>query len=173
MILTHPGGFCPSPYNDAKKMTEVTRHFTATTFIVHGSKVLLHRHPKQGLWLPPGGHIERDELPHEAALREIEEETGLKLHLHSEEQAAQMSGEMDCLVVPLPAFILVEDINPFHQHIDLTYFAELPTVNDAAEPSNVTLQQNGFAWFSPEDLNIEGVPQNVKAGALRAIKYIQ
>jgi 8-oxo-dGTP pyrophosphatase MutT (NUDIX family) len=154
-------------------MSEVTRHFTATTFIVHGSKVLLHRHRKQSLWLPPGGHIDRDELPHIAAIREIEEETGLKLHLHSEEQAQKLSQEMDCLVVPQPAFILVEDINPFHQHIDLTYFAEFPTFNDGAEPSNVTLQRNGFAWFSPGDLDVDGVPQNVKAGAIRAINYFK
>ena len=104
-------------------VTEITRHFTATTFVVSGGRVLLHRHPKQGLWLPPGGHIERDELPHVAAVREVEEETGLKVRLHSETLAAAMSEEMECPVVPQPAFILVEDINPFHQHIDFTYYA--------------------------------------------------
>src|SRR5436305_7354094 len=87
--------------------SEVTRHFTATTFIVRDGKVLLHRHPKQRLWLPPGGHIERDELPQDAAVREIEEETGLRLTLHSEAEAEQTAREMECAVVPQPAFILV------------------------------------------------------------------
>ncbi|MEC9365812.1 MAG: NUDIX domain-containing protein, partial [Chloroflexota bacterium] len=39
--------------------------------------IFLHRHPKIKLWLPPGGHVEADEDPVEAVLREIKEETGL------------------------------------------------------------------------------------------------
>jgi 8-oxo-dGTP pyrophosphatase MutT (NUDIX family) len=152
-------------------MTEVTRHFTATTFIVHAGKVLLHRHSKQNLWLPPGGHIERDELPDHAARREIEEETGLRLRLHSEELAAHLSREMDCGVVPQPAFILIEDINPFHQHVDFTYFARLAELHEAFQPEPAAVEKNGFAWFAPEQLDMEGVPTNVKQGAKRAIAY--
>lgn len=150
-------------------MSEITRHFTATTFIVHRGKVLLHCHPKQGLWLPPGGHIERDELPDAAARREIEEETGLRVRLHSEGEAARLSTEMDCLVVAQPAFILVEDINPFHQHIDFTYFALVAgdEVDDGAR------RENGFDWFAPDELVMDGVPQNVRAGAKRAIEYFE
>jgi 8-oxo-dGTP pyrophosphatase MutT (NUDIX family) len=143
-------------------MTEITRHFTATTFIVHVDRVLLHLHSKQRLWLPPGGHIERDELPDEAARREIEEETGLRLRLHSEREAMEMSREMDCGVVAQPAFILIEDINPFHQHVDFTYFATLP---DGYEPE----MPNGFRWFRLDELEMDGVPKNVKEGARRAV----
>ena len=31
---------------------EITRHFTATTFVVHQDKVLLHQHKRCGTWLP-------------------------------------------------------------------------------------------------------------------------
>lgn len=151
-------------------MSEITRHFTATTFVVRDGKVLLHLHGKQKLWLPPGGHIERDELPQEAAVREIEEETGLRLHLHSEAEGEAMSAEMDCPVVPPPAFILVEPINPFHQHIDFVYFARVcPHVPVNEED----LERRGFRWLAPEDLFMEGVPQNVVAGAERAIRWEQ
>lgn len=146
-------------------MTETTRHFTATTFIVHDGRVLLHNHPKQGLWLPPGGHIERDELPHDAAVREIEEETGLRLHLHSENEAVEMSREMLTQVVPQPAFILVEDINPYHQHIDFTYFALVEDDADDVMPSS------GFQWFTPDELHMESVPENVRQGAAMAVRY--
>ena len=149
-------------------MTEVTRHFTATTFVVHDGRVLLHRHPKQGLWLPPGGHIERDELPHDAARREIEEETGLRLRLHSEDAADELARRMECGVVPQPAFILVEKINAFHEHIDLTYFAKLTI--DAAERREVW-RTNGFRWLRPDELEMDGVPENVREGARRAIAY--
>src|SRR5579872_3049161 len=110
--------------NQAPRGPEITRHFTATTFVVRDDRVLLHLHPRQQMWLPPGGHIERDELPHAAALREIEEETGLQLHLHSEAEAEELSRAMASQVIPQPAFILVEDINPFHQHIDFIYYAD-------------------------------------------------
>jgi ADP-ribose pyrophosphatase YjhB (NUDIX family) len=146
--------------------SEITRHFTATTYVVRNGKVLLHRHRRQGIWLPPGGHIERDELPSEAARREIEEETGLRLRLHSETEARQLAEEMGAPVVPQPAFILVEDINPYHQHIDFTYFALAP---DGAEPH----QESGFSWFTPGELDKPDVPENVRAGARRAAEWAQ
>lgn len=37
-------------------------------------QVLLIDHIKAGLWLPPGGHVEKDENPAETVKREIEEE---------------------------------------------------------------------------------------------------
>jgi 8-oxo-dGTP pyrophosphatase MutT (NUDIX family) len=152
-------------------MPEITRHFTATTFVVRGGKVLLHLHPKQGLWLPPGGHIERDELPDVAARREIEEETGLRLRLHSEGEAAELSGQMDCGVVPQPAFVLIEDINPYHQHVDFIYFAVAPEELEDHPTATEPWIRNSFAWFAPEELEMEGVPQNVKEGARRAIAW--
>lgn len=146
-------------------MTEITRHFTATTFIVQGDNVLLHLHPKQQLWLPPGGHIDRDELPHDAARREVEEETGLRVHLHSEGEADMLSAAMQCAVVPQPAFILVEDINPFHQHVDFIYFATVPSGSAPAA-------SEGFEWAGLDDLQKrDHVPQNVREGARRAIDY--
>jgi 8-oxo-dGTP pyrophosphatase MutT (NUDIX family) len=57
------------------------RHFTVAVFVVWEGKVLLHRHRKLGMWLPPGGHIEEGELPDEAAVREVWEETGVRVEL--------------------------------------------------------------------------------------------
>jgi hypothetical protein len=44
-------------------------------------RVLLHEHARLGRWLPPGGHIEPSELPDEAAVREVLEETSLTVEL--------------------------------------------------------------------------------------------
>ena len=55
------------------------RHFTATGFVVQGSRTLLHWHKRSQKWLPPGGHIEPDEDPVQAILREIREETGVEI----------------------------------------------------------------------------------------------
>ena len=66
-----------SPHRPGPRGWPVTRHFTATGFVVHRGRVALHWHPKVKAWLPPGGHIEANEDPVQAVLREIEEETGL------------------------------------------------------------------------------------------------
>jgi len=45
--------------------------------------LLIHRRrdPHRGLWVAPGGKLEPGESPHEGAVREILEETGLRIEL--------------------------------------------------------------------------------------------
>ena len=100
-------------------MVETTRHFTATCFIINDDKVLLHFHKKLDKWLPVGGHIDRDELPHKAAEREAEEESGLDVEINGRED---LSEEVDKL--PRPDKVLLLDINDHHQHIDSVFFVE-------------------------------------------------
>lgn len=57
--------------------------FTASAFLIHEAKVLLIKHKKLAMWLGPGGHIDQDELPHQAAVREFFEETGLQVEIVS------------------------------------------------------------------------------------------
>ena len=95
------------------------RHFTVAVFVVWKGKVLLHFHRKLGMWLPPGGHIETDELPDEAAVREVLEETGVKIQLVGERR----EDVEDPIQLHRPAGVQLEDIGPGHQHIDLIYFA--------------------------------------------------
>jgi len=78
----------------------------ATTFVFNGGRFAIHKHPKIGKWLPPGGHVELDELPHEAAVREVLEETGLSPHL-----VLPDSSDLGIQTVPLPIAILVEKID--------------------------------------------------------------
>jgi len=49
-------------------MPPFTRDFAVAVFVVTGGRVLLHWHATLDRWLPPGGHIEPNELPDEAAL---------------------------------------------------------------------------------------------------------
>ena len=51
---------------------------TASGCFIHDGKVLLIKHTKLGLWLNPGGHLEANEAPHQAAEREFFEETGIR-----------------------------------------------------------------------------------------------
>ncbi len=58
------------------------RHFCATAYIIdpETKKILLVKHKDLGRWTQPGGHIEHDEFPEEAAVREAYEETGIVLN---------------------------------------------------------------------------------------------
>ncbi len=109
----------------------IVRHFTVTGYVVNPTRtrMLLIHHRKLGLWLPPGGHLEANELPHHAALREVREETGARPQLvPSGEQliGAPGAGEFE---LPRPWAMLHEGIpstrtEPAHVHLDLCYVLE-------------------------------------------------
>lgn len=106
------------------------KEFTATTFIFNKNrtKVLLIFHKKLQLWLPPGGHIDADECPHEAALREVFEETGIKATLVPYWLDLDINNPSEHQV-PNPYCILSEHIPAYkekeaHIHVDFIYLAE-------------------------------------------------
>lgn len=105
------------------------RHFTATGFVVRDGRTLLHWHKRHQQWMPPGGHVEPDEDPVQAVLREVAEETGLLAEVIATAPAFPFSrpGQLQP-----PYTILIEDIpepEEPHQHIDLIYFCR--TLNSA------------------------------------------
>ena len=102
------------------------RHFTATTFIIDDNKVLLVYHRKLQKWLPPGGHLDPNETPPEAARREVLEETGLEISFIMQENlwfenwnAKSFERPFMCSLENIPA----HGDQPEHQHIDLIYVA--------------------------------------------------
>lgn len=51
--------------------------FTSSVYLVNGDAVLLVLHKRFGKWVPVGGRRKEGERPHEVALRELQEETGV------------------------------------------------------------------------------------------------
>jgi ADP-ribose pyrophosphatase YjhB (NUDIX family) len=62
---------------------QIPSHFTASGIVIEQGHLLLVNHRRIGAWVPPGGHIEADELPEECAAREILEETGVEVEIIS------------------------------------------------------------------------------------------
>lgn len=144
---------------------EITRHFTATTFVVFRQKTLLHLHRSLKMWLPPGGHIDRDELPHIAAVREVKEETGLDVDLVIDPPSIQSENARE---IPLPRHLLLENINPFHQHIDMIYFARANRDDVTPDPG----ESLELRWFSLEDLEGEEVERDIQILGQEAIRSL-
>ncbi len=143
--------------------TTVVREFTVAVFAVHRGRVLLLFHPKLGFWLPPGGHIEPGELPDEAAVREVREETGVEVRLVGERG---LDVDYPRQLVR-PAGVQLEDIAPGHQHIDLVYFA-VPT-SDACAVDERCAARDRAGWYAPEELEPLGVNGEIRAWVDRAI----
>ena len=140
-------------------MVETTRHFTATCFIVNEDRVLLHFHKKLDKWLPVGGHIDRDELPHKAAEREAREESGLKVEINGREK---LSDEVDKL--PRPDKVLLQDINDHHQHIDSVFFVEAEEKEFESEEGIEEM-----AWFTEKEVKELDAAEEVKNHSLEAL----
>lgn len=144
----------------------VERVYTASTFIVSQGKVLLHFHPKFHMWLQIGGHIEANELPHETALRETKEETGLYVALYHSDNVLTFS---DAEYVPRPMHIVAVKGLHGKQFVDFLYYAStleqhLPQSADVV-----------YRWFSREDLNDYQqwtMPENIRYFALEALKLL-
>jgi 8-oxo-dGTP pyrophosphatase MutT (NUDIX family) len=94
--------------------------FTVAIFVVHDSKILLIHHRKLDKWLPLGGHIELDEDPEQAALREAKEESGLDVELLGERPPTTSPGTRALIA---PRFLDIHRINETHEHIGLIYWA--------------------------------------------------
>lgn len=131
----------------AEKILTITRDFTVSAIVVWRGQVLLHKHKKLGLWLPPGGHIEASELPETAAVRETLEESGVPIVLVGERN--ENIDEPKQLLTPRA--IQLQTIYPGHEHIDLLYFAK-PVENYEGRLEPEDLADTSLGWYGADAL---------------------
>ena len=124
--------------------------FTAEVFVVFENKVLLRMHDKYGIWLSVGGHIELDEDPNQAAIREVKEEVGLDIELYDTRKYKENSETFKELVAPV--FLNRHRINDHHEHITLGYFGKSSSDNFTNDSSEIA---EDLRWFTVDDLNSE------------------
>jgi 8-oxo-dGTP pyrophosphatase MutT (NUDIX family) len=126
--------------------------FTVAIFVVHDGKILLIHHRQLNHWLPLGGHIELDEDPEQAALRESKEESGLDVELLGERPPTTGPGTRALLA---PRFLDIHRINPTHEHIGMIYWARPKRGRGAlaAVPTLAVVEHHDIRWCSAADLD--------------------
>src|SRR5215468_7770512 len=120
--------------------------FTVAIFVVHERKILLIHHRKLNAWLPLGGHIELDEEPEQAALREAKEESGLDVKLIGERPPTTSPGTRALIA---PRFLDIHRITDTHEHIGMIYWAR-PRRGTATLAAD---EHHNIRWCSPADLD--------------------
>lgn len=149
------------------------RHFTASAVVLDSQdRVLLVHHNKLGLWLYPGGHIDPNEDPAQAALREVREETGVHATVVGEpvfRHPAVLSHHTPWAIIEMT---VPDPKIGVHQHIDLVYVCRARSSELVAQ-----LDEVGAArWVPIPDVAAMRTPANlpalITAAAYRAGPHI-
>src|SRR5436853_5775160 len=127
--------------------------FTVAIFVVHSGKVLVIHHRNLNKWLPLGGHIELDEDPEIAALREAREESGLDVELLGERPPTTGPGTRALIA---PRFLDIHRITATHEHIGMIYWAR-PRHASAALQLAAT-EHHAIRWCTHEELRTLSPP---------------
>lgn len=143
---------CPNCY----ERSNLVGHFTASALILNEtmSKILLMHHKKLNMWLQMGGHCDGDSNPLSVAIKEAQEESGIRS------------------IIPLSEDIFDIDIHLIpsstkehaHYHYDVRFL--LKSQNDLELTKNH--ESNDLQWF---DINVKNLPTQ-EYSILRMIEKI-
>lgn len=125
---------------DAFQRNHLPGHLTASSWIIDLSRefVLLTHHAKLNKWLQPGGHADGNENLLSVALREAEEETGLKnFHLVHPEIF-----DIDIHIIP------ARNEFPEHFHFDVRYLLQ----TDPQDTLILSEESHALAWIPSNDV---------------------
>ena len=130
--------------------------------VINGGKILLIQHKKLDLWLPVGGHIEQNETPDEALLREIKEETGINVEILNQSDIPLNGNIKKNLKTPF--YVNVHSVGD-HNHCCFFYLCK--ALNP--EKLQINSESKNFGWFSKDDLDIDHIPDDVRNIGIKAL----
>ena len=130
-------------------------HVTGSGIVVGPRGVVLLEHKRLGIWLQPGGHIDPDETPWDAALRESREETGLEV---------AFAGPVDDAGIPELLHVDVHEGGRGHTHLDLRYLIDGGDA-DPDPPEGESQQIDWFTWdaaVNRADPGLRGILESLR-----------
>lgn len=149
--------------------------FTVEVFIVHKNKVLLRMHDKYKIWLSVGGHIELDEDPVQAVIREVKEEVGLDVKIAGE-ALGPLSGSKEnreyTYLIP-PRYLGRHPVfgTKNHEHINFVYFAT--SQSDSITESKNNHERSQTRWATMDELKTMNLVPNILFYATEALKELE
>jgi 8-oxo-dGTP pyrophosphatase MutT (NUDIX family) len=140
----------------------------ASGYLVKDGKVLLVHNKKFDKWTPPGGSIEKNETPDQAAIREFKEEVGLDVDVTPAHESA-FSGDANATPIPMPFHIDLEREGFIVPHIGYFFYVKSQKANQEINIQKEELHNAG--WFSKGDLPGLQTFDQVRALAAYAIDH--
>lgn len=135
---------------------------------MYRKRVLLRKHDKYDIWLGVGGHVEPDEDPAEAAVREVREEVGLELELPPAPDVPRGEGDSH-RQLPLPRYLDRHRISDTHEHVACVYFGSVS--HDAIVPGEGEAEVE-HRWLTIEQvLDLEVMP-SIRFYAFKALSEL-
>ena len=134
-------------FDDVLTRNNVFGHFSASAFIVNKerTKMLVVYHIINDGWIYPGGHADGEENLLSVAVREVEEETGLKAKVLNEEIYSIQSA-------PVKGHIKKGKYVSAHLHLDVVYLME---ADDKIPLVYRDHESKGVKWVSFEEATDE------------------
>jgi 8-oxo-dGTP pyrophosphatase MutT (NUDIX family) len=144
-------------HSDCFERSLLIGHITASALIINKERThtLLTHHHKLEKWLQLGGHSDGDPDPLSVALREAEEESGLK----SVKPVSEAIFDVD--VHPIPA----RRHEPDHFHYDIRFLFEA----DDSEPLTISSESKDLAWVPLKEIENYTTEESI----LRMVRKIQ
>ena len=142
---------------------EITREFLSTVYVVDRGRVLLTWNRKVNKFVPLGGHVEKNELPSDCAIREAKEESGYDIELINprEMQYSNMPQNLD---------IQIDIIKPDHHHINISYLGRI----SGGKILDKSDEGTELKWFLAQEIaNHPEIFNNTKEKALKAIEFFE
>jgi 8-oxo-dGTP pyrophosphatase MutT (NUDIX family) len=141
--------------------------FTVEVFVVHKGRVLLRFHDKYKIWLSVGGHVELNEDPNEAAIREVKEEVGLDIELLDTREWKGKDKHYKELISPVA--LNRHSISENHEHVTLVYFAK--TNSNKVIPEK---ESDVWKWCDESDIdNFSDIRPVIAHYAKRALREVK
>ena len=139
-------------------------HFASSAFVVNKdrTKMLVVYHNIYDAWIFPGGHADGEENLLSVAIREVEEETGLKTKVLDESIFAISSS-------PIVGHVKRGKYVPAHIHLDVVYLLE---ADDKEQLAFREEESKGVKWMTFEEAIGDNIVDFIRPVHKRLIKKL-